>query len=169
MKLYTGYYFCTRSNWDGGNFDANNIVEIESNSYEDDYPYDFEDYANLVKTKQVLDKERYESYRFKNAKEREEMKPLFERDCPYLIKEVRDWLKSNVADGPEGKGWCMGDDEYRSHSQDINLFFYRRKDALNFIRTWSKYKKPTESYNSDTYVRKRLNLKTKTLQVYEND
>ena len=42
---------------------------------------------------------------------------------------------------------------------------YRRKDALAFIKKWSIYKKPTEYFNQNTCVKKRLNLKTKTLKV----
>lgn len=71
----------------------------------------------------------------------------------------------NVKDQKPGiKGWCCGNREYNTDTySDFSLFFYRRKDAISFIKTWSIYKKPTETYNQDTYVNKVLNKETNKL------
>ena len=45
MKHYTGFYYCTRSNWDGEMFDVGNLVAVERKSE------DFNNTINKVCTK----------------------------------------------------------------------------------------------------------------------
>jgi hypothetical protein len=41
---------------------------------------------------------------------------------------------------------------------------FKKKDALLFISTFSEYKIPTESYNQDSSIKKKLNLKNNKLE-----
>jgi hypothetical protein len=141
MIHYTGWYFCTKNNWDGNTFDARNLVSIDK-----------ENAKNLIiKCSLVPNIDNRFSHYFKKLK-----------------PEVYDWLINNVTDEKLGvKGWCCGDDNYNCGYEDFSLFFYRRKDALNFIKTWSIYKRPTETWNQNSRIRKILDLKTNTLKPYK--
>lgn len=145
MIHYTGFYYCTMSNWDNEWFDVTNLVSTERKS---------EDYDNLIDSKYDINLEE---------------ENIFRRQIRYceLKPEVFLWLEENVKDQQNGlKGWCCGNKEYNTGSHEgFSLFFYRRKDAQNFIRTWSVHKKPTETYNQNTYVNKVLDKTTNTLKV----
>lgn len=79
--------------------------------------------------------------------------------------EYLEWLENNVKEQKPGlKGWCCGNDDYNSNNEDFSLFFYRRKDAKLFIKTWSIHKKATETFNQDTRVMRVLDTKTNTLK-----
>lgn len=74
---------------------------------------------------------------------------------PSLKPEVMKWLEDNV-EPPKSKrdydaqphGWCIGDVDYRLGSRkNFTIWFYRRNDALKFIKQWSFYKKPTTYLN----------------------
>jgi hypothetical protein len=164
MKHYSGNYFCTKSNWKGDFYDANNLVVIDGFEEKCGNEFGNEDFKNLLGKKKVLDKIRSEIFPDMD-------KQFFQRDCYYLKAKVREWLDKNVKDTQNGdKGWCCGNDEYNSHdSGEFSLFFYRRKDALSFIKTWSSYKKPTETYSQNTYIAKKLNIKTGKLVVEKRD
>ena len=142
MIHYTGFYFCTQSNWNHDFFYARNLVAIEDNS---------EDFKILLDKLPLHPEGEHESW-----KSYYQLKP-----------EVLSWLEENVKDEDKiTKGWCCGDKEYNSRlGEYFSLFFYRRKDALNFIKTWSVHKKPTETYNQNTYVRKVLDKETNTLKI----
>jgi hypothetical protein len=151
MRHYTGHYFCTKSNWGGEHYGCSNLVTIDgwANDTAGNY-YGIEDWNNLV---DVIDHIR-ESRRVSTFR---------------LKKEVTDWLHSSVKNTSKGeRGWCVGSDEYNSHGmREFCIFFYRRKDALNFIKTWSVYKKPTETYNQNTCINKKLDILTMTLKIKE--
>lgn len=142
MIHYTGWYFCTKSNWDGTIFDARNLVSIE---------YDSEDYSNLINKKSLYPDDEFNSWRRYSE----------------LKQEVVTWLENNIKDqNTKLKGWCCGNKEYNSETYEgFSLFFYRRKDAMLFIKTWSTHKKATETYNQHTYIRKILCTKTNKLKV----
>ena len=138
MIHYTGWYFCTRSNWDNGMFDVRNLVSI--GRQEDDY--------KKLLVEEILPNEVWKTFT--------KLKP-----------EVYDWLMNNVKDEKPGlKGWCCGNDDYNSSNYEgFSLFFYRRKDAKAFIKTWSVHAKATETYNQNTYVNRVLDKKTNTLKI----
>lgn len=141
MTHYTGYYFCTRSNWDDNFFDVPNLVSIERDS---------EDFDNLIEKKSINPNDKYNSWKTYSA-----LKP-----------EVFSWLENNVKNNKDLKGWCCGNKDYNSDTYEgFSLFFYRRKDALNFIKTWSFFKKPTETYNQNTRINKKLDKVTNTLKI----
>lgn len=144
MVHCTGFYFCTRNIWDGGIYDCGNLVVIDG-----------EDFELLLDKKSLYPDDKWNSWRLYC-----ELKP-----------EVFQWLVDNVKDNKTLKGWCCGNKDYNSNcsNEGFSLFFYRRRDAQNFIRTWSIYKKPTETYNQNTYVRKVLNKETNTLKKVEKN
>lgn len=149
MLHYTGYYFCTKSNWDGKLFSANNLVSFEIENLNT---------RGFYLTKDAL--------KILDKKEINNTILGIRGDCYYLKPEVYDWLIANVKDDQKGnKGWCCGNDEYNTRTYEFNLFFYRRKDTLKFIKEWGEYGKPTETYNQNTYVKKKLNLKTMKYEI----
>ena len=144
MKHNTGWYFCSQSNWDGDFFDCRSLVQVDE-----------EDFENLILSVSI--------------------EPTRENNFSYTLKKIKpevfDWLVDNIKDIKPGfKGWCCGNDDYnsRGESGSYSLFFCRRKDAINFIKTWSIYKKPTETFNQNTYVQKILDKKTNKLKCYKN-
>ena len=104
------------------------------------------DYDNLIITEEI---EQYD----------EIVDFTYMRSLPCLKQEIIDWLDENVQDNnsrytESDKSWCMGNDEYRSHDHSsVTLFFYRRSDAMKFIKRWSVHKKPTTylNYFKDDY------------------
>lgn len=80
------------------------------------------------------------------------------------------WLKANVEDTKENgykghKGWAVGTDAYNKNVSDgFTIWFYRRKDALNFIKTWSVHKKPTSYFDYFKDIRKELDFNSMTLK-----
>lgn len=107
------------------------------------------DSKNLVSINRFPDKD-FNNNDYVNLVENKELKDV-----------VIEWLNNNIKDDSYGrKGWCIS----ARKNDDISIWFYRRKDALLFIKEWSYYKKPCYSYNQNTYVSKKLNLKTNTLQ-----
>lgn len=167
MIHYSGYYFCTRSNWDGQNYSARNLVSIEK--YDEEYGD--EDFKNLIAKKKIFDEESFKYWEDKyngDSAKLELHKQLSYKECFFLKPEVVKWLNETVFDDKKTgeKGWCVGNDEYNSGGgMSFSLWFYRRKDALKFIKEWSVYKKPTETYNQDSYIKKTLDLKTNKLTV----
>lgn len=145
---YTGYYTCIRSNWNEQMFDARNLVVIGIEELDSD-----EDYRNLVH------QEPNPEYDFENYQ------PHVSRIITSLKPEIFKWLEENVKDEKDGvKGWCCCSEKNAVENYfTYDLFFYRRKDAMNFIKTWSIHKRATKTYNQDTYVEKILDLKTNKL------
>jgi hypothetical protein len=148
MKHYSGAYFCTDSNWNGEYYDANNVVTINNHSEE----YSTYDFTNLV---DVTENETAWS-----PHDHDRIHEYY-----YLKSHVIRWLIDNIKpDTDGGVGWCCGSKEYGGRGRGVSVWFYRRSDAQLFIRTFSEYKKPTGYYNQNSYIRKKLNLETNTLQ-----
>ncbi len=87
---------------------------------------------------------------------------------PSLKPHVIDWLNENVKDrdDPEcPKGWAIGNTEYRAtNAFDMTIFFHRHRDALAFIKQFSKWGKPEFYHNYFKDIRKRLNEETNKLE-----
>jgi hypothetical protein len=136
MNFYSGSYFCTRSNWTGETYWCNNLVSINN----DLSHYGNTDFNNLI---------------------------VINNNIQCLSKKVENWLNKNIKKSQKGEmGWCIGDDLYRKNNfgdDGFSLFFYRRKDALMFIKKFSCYKKPTQTFSQNTYVRKKLDIKSNRL------
>jgi hypothetical protein len=165
MNYLQNYIWCSDSNW-GGKYNCRHLVSFCS--YGDE---DLEDWGNLVDefAEVYVDNELNE--RFKKSLEKfgksvEEYTPI-SKNVPNLKPEVLQWLVDNVEDRPKSsgedclKGWCVGSTEYRNtDGGSITIFFDRRKDAMAFIKKWSKWKKPTHYCQYFTDVRKKLDLET---------
>lgn len=81
---------------------------------------------------------------------------------PTLSGEVMAWLHDNVPYDRAGREmWCIGSDNYLMKDIDeLKIFFQRKRDALNFIQKWSRWKKPIHYTQHITEVRKELDLAT---------
>ena len=134
MDYLRNHCWCSDSNW-GGEYDCQVMVSL--NNYRAGYT---EDWNNLMTEKMCTEGV----------------------DTITLKQEVLDWLVSNIPDYKDDKGWCVGSDEYTSNDTSVSysVFFQRRRDAMKFIKTWSKWKKPINYCQYFTDVRKRLNLET---------
>ena len=137
MDYLRNHCWCHESNWDDSDYSCTVIVSM--NSYEENYK---EDWDNLI----VVD----ENY-----------------TCN-LRPEVLQWLEVNVIDTkvPYGnnsttRAWCIGSCDYRKTScTGLSVFFQRRKDAMAFIKTWSKWKRPLFYRQYFTDVVKNLDVNT---------
>lgn len=174
MHYFTNHSWCSDSNW-GGHYDCRYIITIDRIPKGKTY-YDSpeKDWVNLVESRMFFDKEEYDSLKsfYKDKYSESDLKRMSQKKTYTLKKEVREWLKSNIKDrkGEEiNKGWCIGSDRYNSDSGiSIRVFFHRRVDALNFIKEWSEYKKPTTYFDYFKDIRKELKLETMKLEVVKS-
>ena len=145
MNYLRNHCWCSDSNW-GGNYDCQIIVDL--NCYEEDYKEDWENLMVSVETTKILTSSSF---------------PDLEVPCTYpnLKPEVLIWLDDNVEDFQNFKGWCIGSKDYlMTSSSSYSVFFQRRKDAMKFIKTWSKWKKPLFYCQYFTDIRKELDITT---------
>lgn len=165
MEYYTNHCWCSASNWDSDFFDCRFLITINK-----DVDKEFED---MLVTKKVFMEEDYNRYVscmkkalpevYISIVEKDSFKKGFYKKYNALSEEVLQWLMDNVEDNKEGKTWCIGDDNYLSTGyaqQTFTFFFKRRKDAMAFVKHWSKYKKPTTYFDYFRDKRKELNLET---------
>lgn len=145
MNYLRNHCWCSSSNW-GGNYDCQIIVSLQA--YEEDY---IEDWENLIIKVPIKEK-----FKIGTLPEIE-----IETNILKLKPEVISWLYENVSDFQGKPGWCVGSDSYNKDSPiEYSVFFQRRKDAMKFIKTWSKWKKPLFYCQYFTDIRKRLDTKT---------
>ena len=160
MDYLKNHCWCSSSNWDGGHYDCQIIVGL--NSYADHNKEDFESITTKVK---ALDKDAYNDMapRWRERGFQEDcIREMFIRSYNTLKPEVIEWLNVNVPDDKDGnKMWCIGSEEYLMNDRSgINIFFQQRRHAMAFIKRWSKWKKPVMYTQYFTDVRKTLNLET---------
>tara|TARA_B100000700_G_scaffold71271_1_gene79273 strand:- start:40965 stop:41429 length:465 start_codon:yes stop_codon:yes gene_type:complete len=152
MNYQQNHCFCLDSIWDGKTYNCRHIVFF--NSYEEGNK---EDWNNCI------DPEADSMIEKGFGRERK-------INVINLKEDIINWLKLNVADrkvdGAIEKGWSIPSIESRARDQNtLNIFFHRKKDAMAFIREWSKWKKPIIYYHYFDNIRKELNL---TTGKYEN-
>lgn len=160
MDYLKNHCWCNSSNWGGKHYDCQIIVGL--NSYED---HNKEDFLNITTKVMGFDQHNYDTLGklwFERGVPEEQIREQFHSEYNTLKPEVVDWLNINVPDDNSGnKMWCIGDERYlMKDSCGINIFFQRRKDAMSFIKRWSKWKKPVYYTQYFTDVRKKLNLTT---------
>lgn len=162
MDYLKNHCWCSSSHWDKQNFDCQIIVNISS--YED---YNVEDWQNLFTTEKYFSQSRYEEAKEMFSGEEYYTEDFFKsyavKTINILKEDVYQWLADNIPDDRYGnKMWCLGSKEYRATDScsSFSFFFQRRKDAMKFIKTWSKYKNPVHYCQYFTDVRKKLNLET---------
>jgi hypothetical protein len=166
MHFHQNHCFCQASHWDNDWYNASYMVDIDQYvAYDVTIPHHEQlinpDWTEMVDHVKVLDQGRYET----NSEIFEEIAPGKTSDqklremsmtsCPTPTPAVMQWLNDNVQ--PEaakrlnthGHGWAMGNEDYRSRGQSGRLvfWFYRRSDAMKFIKEWSVYTKPTTYLN----------------------
>ena len=157
MRYFTNHCWCSRSMW-GGHFDCRFIITIEEKQ-------DAEDWKLLIKEESCFSKEHYECNKraFPDVND-EKLKAISMTSSITLQPHVIKWLEDNVKDrrGEEiNRGWTIGTLEYNRTSRvALDVFFHRRGDAMKFIKTFSKYKKPTFYFDYFRDIRKHLNLET---------
>jgi hypothetical protein len=170
MDYFKNHCWCSESHWNGKHYDCQIIVTLyaKKEHYEDDY-------NTLMVEKDYYDKEDADSWAgymeevlIENGKEYtqgdldEYKQRVGTKNIKVLNSDVMDWLKENIPDTKTGKGWCVGSDQYvaTDSSSSYSVFFQRRKDAMSFIKRWSKWKKPVHYTQYFTDVRKTLNVET---------
>lgn len=172
MDYLRNHCWCRSSHWDNKNFDCQIIVSLSS--YEEGYEEDWENLTHEVEvfSQAALDEHiKMAQWMIKKYSD--------EYDESYLIKakankkagcvkihvfkpHVLTWLEENVPDMKGEKAWCVGSNDYNitGSSSGIAVFMQRRKDAMLFIKTFSKWKKPINYCQYFSDVRKVLDLKT---------
>jgi hypothetical protein len=142
------------------------IIDMHDRNYDRTIPLDKQiispDWKAMIDINQVIDQDRLKfDKKFFGKKKHagkftdQQLEEMAMTDCPAPKPAVIDWLTTNVA--PEtakrtnanGKGWAMGNDRYRSRQShgELTFWFYRRSDAMKFIKEWSVYTKPTTYIN----------------------
>lgn len=169
MDYLQNHCWCSSSHWDGEHYDCRHIVSL--NSYGEGYKEDWEALID-EEAEQFFNRREFEAFsEYIETYEGVEAKPEhFMKHVPNLHPEVLKWLEENVADRPDKdspKGWCVGSTEYRATGSSVSfsIFFHRRKDAMDFIRKFSKWKKPIHYCQYFKDIRKTLNLETGKYEV----
>ena len=90
----------------------------------------------------------------------------------YVRDEVIQWLEQNVDDRKDKeceKGWAVADLTSRNRELvKCSFFFHRKKDAMKFVKHFSKYQKPTFYCNYFEDVRLELDKSTGKYKQYIN-
>lgn len=166
MHYLQNHCFCRSSNWDDTEYWCRHLVSFTA--YEEK---SVDDWNALIDpdADEFFSQERYDiNKRFASSDVSEEtlIKHSFQKS-PNLKPHVLGWLNDNVADRPKpdkgqsSKGWCIGSAEYRNtNTNQITIFFHRKSDAMKFIKTFSKWGKPTFYLHYFDDIRKELDLAT---------
>ena len=161
MNYLKNHCWCSKDNWTGGLFNCNIIVSITS--YEE---HDKDDWANIIDRQEYFSQEKYDNNRevYKDVMMHDDtIRALSTSKINTLKPHVYDWLMNNVPDDASGKKmWCIGNKEYIATDacSSFSFFFQRRKDAMAFIKEFSKWKKPVHYCQYFTDVRRKLDLNT---------
>ena len=167
MEYFTNHCWCSDSIW-GGVYDCRYILTIDK---EVDPEFD-----ELIEETKFFSQEEFDMLEdiYKNAEQYKDLivsKDMCMRNTFRLNEEVKTWLHFNVEDRKGydiNKGWAIGSDEYNrvAYPQGtFSIFFHRKKDLMNFVRYYSKYKKPTKYVDYFKDERKTLDITTLTYEV----
>jgi len=163
MRYFTNHCWCSDSIWGEGIYDCRYILTIE-----EDVDSEFD---TLVEQATFFSQEDFDMFdnMYKDTPEYKHLvvsKDIAMRNTFRLNDNVTKWLNDNVLDRKGfdiNKGWTVGTDEYNRNSYaagTVDIFFHRRRDLMNFIKEFSKYKKPTNYFDYFKDKRKELNLET---------
>lgn len=156
MDYLKNHCWCSDSNW-GGHYDCQIIVGLSS--YKEGYK---EDWDRLLTKVDFLDEDIHKRVLAKGVPDCKEVRMAATTKYLQLKPEVIKWLEDNIPDRNGVKGWAIGSCDYVRSGSSISydIFFQQTRDAMQFIKTWSKWKKPIHYCQYFTDVRKTLNLET---------
>lgn len=171
MNYLKNHCWCSSSHWNNENFDCQIIVSLSG--YEE---HDKEDWKNLTETVNVFSQKKYDEEvsfaelmveRYPNDYDQTYIDNIKSdkrtgfQDIRVFKPEVLDWLDKNIPDIKGKKAWCVGSNDYNMRdSSSLSVFMQRKNDAMLFIKTFSKWKKPVHYCQYFTEVRKELDLVT---------
>lgn len=175
MHVHINHCFCMDPNWGGEPYWSRYMVAIQDKLSYDPKAKKEEDWINLTGEHSFFDQEQYDRYKdgkfFKGYSD-EMLHDMCKSTTRRLAPKVWEWLEKNIEDTKENgrkgeKGFCVGTDAYNHRNNDFTIWFYRRSDALKFIKTWSVYKKPTTYFDYFKEIRKEIDFKTQKLKTVE--
>ena len=169
MHYHQNHSWCYNSHWDDKIFHTRHMVgvdrQIRIKEYDSFNDTDI-DWNNLIIQDKAVNKEQRKF--LEDMKDNHEigestskwtdelLDKMSLREYPSLKPEVMKWLEDNVLP-PKSKrdfdeqpyGWCIGNVDYRltGSGNGLTIWFYRRNDAMKFIKEWSFYKRPTTYLN----------------------
>jgi hypothetical protein len=168
MHFHQNHGFCQASHWDNEWYNSRYVVvmDMHDGNYDHTVPPDEQlispDWKAMISINKVIDQDRlYFDKKFYSKKKHagkftdQQLEEMAMTDCPTPNAAVTDWLTANVAletakrTNGNGKGWAMGNDRYRTRQSygQLTFWFYRRSDAMKFIKEWSVHKQPTSYCN----------------------
>lgn len=166
MDYLQNHIWCSDSNW-GGIYSCRHSVTfsiLEEHEVDDwNSIIDDEVESYFSQREYNVAKKHYPTY------DEEKLIKCCTHLAPNLKSHVLEWLEANIKDRPakqtddgeSPKGWCIGSANYRGKNPySFTVFFYRKRDAMAFIREFSVYKKPVHYCQYFSDVRKSLDLKT---------
>lgn len=174
MDYLQNHIWCSDSNW-GGLYSCRHWVCFTS--YQD---HELNDWESLIddEVDEYFNQREYEVRKKHDPspdKSDEELIEYCTHLAPNLKPHVLQWLHTNVEDRPQQKtsegeslkGWCIGSPKYRGINESaFTVFFYRKKDAMKFIKEFSEYKKPVIYCQKFSDVRKKLDLNTRKYTIF---
>ena len=155
MRYFTNHCWCNASHWDNNVYDCRYIVSFDPIIHTKTLGYDDNvkdpDFDLLLDKRTFFDVEDYERMvEIHKGSKYEHIildKKFFNRKTPVLKPHVQEWLNENVLPRPKcngnTNGWCMGNDSYNYKNSGFSVFFHRKRDAMNFIKHFSVFGKPT--------------------------
>lgn len=162
MDYLQNHIWCSESNWDRVHYDCRHLVSFRCfGEDEDDWNAIVDENAERIEDEMLvrMNERLKEKGLVDKSKKYDTTRPV-KNFKPHVLK----WLEDNVADRQDPdceKGWCIGSTQYRSTDiGSLTVFFHRKRDAMAFIKEFSKYKKPVCYCQYFTDVRKKLNLET---------
>lgn len=149
MRLLKNHCWCSKSNWDGEHYDCQYILSIDEEDSDDILVY--EKTGTLDSHWKYAEK----MLRKYNPEDIDKLKQTYYKSAYNLKPEVIQWLTENISDTKDGKGWCIGNEEYRvNDGGSFPIFFQRKSDVHKFVKRWSKLGKLLVDYNYFTGIKK---------------
>lgn len=151
MHYHSNVMYCTQSHWTDEMYESAHYVRIPKYVPGGSLELD-PDWKTLIDVIDVMDTEKQARYLEQGLNY---VSAVFKTQCPSLKPEVLAWI-TDIVTPPKSPadykfdqwGWAMGSDSFRLHNPtQFELWFYRRSDAMAFIRKWSIHKKPTSYFN----------------------
>jgi len=153
MRLLKNHCWCGKSNWDGEHYDCQYILSIDEEDGDDILVYE--------KTNKLDDHWKYveemlrKDYPEDKLKDIDKLKQTYYMSAYNLKPEVIQWLEDNIEDTKKGKGWCIGNEDYRiNDGGSFPIFFQRKGDVYKFVRKWAKRGKLLVDFNYFTDTKK---------------
>ena len=153
MRLLKNHCWCSKSNWEDSHYDCQYILSIDEEGGDNILVYEKTD--NLDPNWKHVEAMLRKDYPKEKLGDLDKLKQTYYNSAYNLKPEVIQWLVDNIEDTKNGKGWCIGNEDYRiNDGGSFPIFFQRKSDVFKFVKRWSKCGRLEVDYNYFTGVRR---------------